>query len=112
MVNLSLSGLALAVGGLALSLTAGAGVASAQPDLDPIVNTTCSYSQLVAALNAQGPTVAEAFNASPLTQSQLRRFLAAPPDQRLRMAQQIASAPVNQPYLPIIQEAFNTCSSY
>ena len=47
MIKLSLSRLALAVGGLALSLTAGAGVASADPALDTIVNTTCSYTQVM-----------------------------------------------------------------
>ena len=53
MIKLPLSRLAVAVGGLALSLTAGAGVASADPVLDPIVNTTCSFPQVMAALNAQ-----------------------------------------------------------
>ena len=58
MIKLSLSRLAVAVGGLALSLTAGAGVASADPDLDPIVNTTCSYTQVMSALSAQDPAAA------------------------------------------------------
>ena len=61
MTKLSLTRLAVAVGGLALSLTAGAGVASADPDLDPIVNTTCTYPQAVAALNAQNPAAAAVF---------------------------------------------------
>ncbi|MGA8125027.1 MAG: hemophore-related protein, partial [Mycobacterium sp.] len=43
MATLSLTRLAVAVCGLALSLTAGAGVASADPDLGPAINTTCSY---------------------------------------------------------------------
>ena len=55
MIKVSLTSMAAAVGGLALSLAAGAGVASAAPDLGPAVNTTCSYPQLVSALNAQGP---------------------------------------------------------
>lgn len=112
MTKLSLTRLAVAVGGLALSLTAGAGVASADPDLGPIVNTTCSYEQFVAALNAQNPTVAAAFNASPQMQSGLRQFLAAPPNQRQQMAQRMASAPANQPYLGIVRQAFTTCNNY
>ena len=52
MLKLSLTRLAVAVGGLALSLTAGTRVASADPDLGPAINTTCSYQQVVSALNA------------------------------------------------------------
>src|SRR5277367_4760172 len=85
MATLSLTRLAVAVGGLALSLTAGAGVASADPDLGPVVNTTCSYSQFTAALNAQDPAAAANFNASPVAQGYLRQFLAAPPAQRQQM---------------------------
>jgi hemophore-related protein len=112
MYKLSLTRLAAAVGGLALSLIAGAGVASADPDLGPIVNTTCSYEQFAAALNAQDPTVAAAFNSSPEIQAGLRQFLAAPRSQRQQMAQRMASEPANRPYLPIVQQAFNTCNNY
>lgn len=112
MIKVSLTRLAVAVGGLALSLTAGAGVASADPDLGPIVNTTCTYPQFVSALNAQDPAVAAAFNASPRMQSGLRQFLAAPPNQRQQMAQQIESAPGAQQYFGLIQQVFNTCNNY
>jgi hypothetical protein len=61
-VNPSLSRLAVAVGGLALSLNAWAAVASADPDLDPIANTTCSYPQVMSALNAQDPATAAQFS--------------------------------------------------
>jgi hemophore-related protein len=66
----------------------------------------------MSALNAQNPMFASAFNSSPQQQAGLRRFLASPPDQRLQMAQAIASAPGNQPYIPVIQQVFNTCSNY
>lgn len=62
MVKLSLIRPAVAVAGLALSVTFGAGVASADPDLGPIINTTCSYPQVIAALNAQNPAAAAQFN--------------------------------------------------
>ena len=45
---------------------AGAGVASADPDLGLIVNATCSYLQVVSALFAQDPEAAAQFNASPV----------------------------------------------
>jgi len=112
MIKLSLRRLAVAVGGLALSLTAGAGVASADPDLDPIVNTTCSYAQVMSALNAQDPATAAQFNASPASGSFLRHFLASPPNQRLRQAQQMQSTPGAQQYFGLIQQVFNTCNNY
>jgi hemophore-related protein len=95
-----------------LSLTALAAVASADPDLGPIVNTTCSYSQAVAALNAENPQAAAQFNASPMSQSFLRQFLAAPPSRRLQMAQQIESQPGAEQYFGVIQQVFNTCNNY
>jgi hemophore-related protein len=112
MINLSLSRLAVAVGGLALSLSAGAGVASADPDLGPIVNTTCSYPQVMAALNAQDPASAAQFSASPASESFLRQFLASSPNQRLRTAQMMQNAPGAQQYFGLIQQVFNTCNNY
>jgi hemophore-related protein len=124
MTKLSLTRVAVAVGGLTLSLSLGAGVASADPDLGPAVNTTCTYDQVVAALNAQDPTVAAVFNSSPEMQSDLRQFLAGSPSQRKQMAQEIVSDPVaqeivsdpddpdSQPYIGVLQQSFATCNNY
>lgn len=112
MMKLSLTRLAVGIGGFALSLAAGAGVASAQPDLGPAVNTTCSYPQLVSALNAQSPEAGAAFGQLPVLQVGLRQFLASGPVQRQRIAAQIAAAPWAQPHLGAIQGAFNTCNSF
>ncbi|WP_234812898.1 hemophore-related protein [Mycolicibacterium confluentis] len=80
--------------------------------MDPIVNTTCNYDQVISALSAQNPMAASMFNASPQQQDGLRQFLAAPPAERQTTAEAIRSAPANQPYLPIIQQAFSTCNSF
>ena len=112
MIKPSLTRLAVVVGSLALSLTAGAGIASADPDLGPIVNTTCTYPQAVAALNAQNPEAAAQFNASPATQSVLRQFLASPPSRRLQMAQQLESSPGAAQYIGVIQQIAATCNNY
>ncbi|MEZ0367048.1 hemophore-related protein [Mycobacterium sp. pUA109] len=112
MVKPSLTRLAVAVGGAALSLTAGAGIACADPDLGPIVNTTCTYPQVVSALNAQNPAAAAQFNSSPMQQNFLRQFLAASPDQRQQLADQLASQPGAEQNLTIIQDVFNTCNNY
>jgi hemophore-related protein len=112
MNKLSFTKMGVAVGGLGLVLTAGAGVASAQPDLGPAVDTTCSYEQLTAALNAQDPSMAAAFNSSPQMQAGIRQFLAAPRDQRTQMAQQVASMPANQPILGTLSTVFSTCNNF
>ena len=112
MIELRLTRLAVAVAGLALSLTAGAGVASADPDLGPIVNTTCSYPQVIAALNAQDPAAAAQFNSSPMAQSALQQFLASPRSQRLAMAQRMQSSPRAQQYFGLIQQVVATCNNF
>ena len=57
MIKPLLTRVGVAVGSLALSLTAGVGVASADPDVGSAVDSTCTYSQFVAALNAQNPSM-------------------------------------------------------
>ena len=54
MVKLFATTLVVAFGGLVMSFTSGAGDASAQPDMSTLINTTCTYPQVVAALNDGG----------------------------------------------------------
>ena len=116
MVKLSSKRLIVAASGLALALTAGAGVASANPGLDQLINTNCSYSQAVAALNASDATdatdAAAAFNESSTAQAWLRSFLASPVDTRARMVQSVQSLPSLQPYLEDAMQAASTCSNF
>jgi hemophore-related protein len=102
----------IAAGAIALSLTSGGAVASADPDLGPVVNTTCTYPQAVAAMNDQAPAAAQQFSASPLAQSWLRSFLAAPADRRQRMVQQVQSLPAFQQYVGVVQQVAGVCSNY
>ncbi|MGH3633410.1 hemophore-related protein [Mycobacterium sp.] len=108
MATPSLTRLAVAVGGLALSLTAGVGVASAEP----AVNTTCSYPQVVGALNAQDPAAAAKFNASPAAQGWLQNFLASPPPQRESMLQQVQGTPRGRQYAGLVEQLASTCHNY
>lgn len=112
MTTPSLTGLAAVVGGLAVSLTAAAGVASADPDLSPVVNTTCNYSQVVDAMNDQSPAAAEDFNASPIAQSWLHRFLAAPPDQRQPMLDELKGTPSAEQYVDALPQLASVCNNY
>jgi hemophore-related protein len=111
MVRLSFGKLAAAVGGVAVALTAAAGVASADP-LDPVVNTTCNYGQVMAALNATDPAAAAQFNQSPIAQSYLNQFLAAPPAKRRQMAQQIQSMPSAAGYFNDVVAVAGSCNNY
>jgi hemophore-related protein len=103
--------MAVGFGAIALSLTAGAGIAAADP-VDSIVNTTCSYPQVVSALNAQDPGAAAQFNSSPMAQGYLSRFLAAGPDQRRKMAAQVQGIPQAQQYFGLIEQVAGSCNNY
>jgi hemophore-related protein len=105
-------GLVVAAGGLALSLTTGAGVASAEPDLSPLVNTTCSYPQAVAALDALSPEAAEQFYAYPIAQTWLQTFLASPVDERWQLVGQARTIPALQEYTALGLSIASTCNKY
>lgn len=112
MATLSLTRLAVGICGLALSLTAGAGLASADRDLSPFVNTTCNYGQVIAALQAADPEAAAQFGSSPDSVAFLRQFLASPPSQRQQMAQMLASQPGADQEFGLVQRVFSTCNNY
>lgn len=109
---LSRTKVVVAAAGLALSLSAGAGIASAQPDASAVINSTCTYPQVMAALNDQNPGVAAELNANPLAAGWLQGLVAAPPDQRAQMVQQVQGLPGLQPYLPVIFQVASTCNNY
>ena len=107
-MRLSLSKLGVAIGSAAVALTAAAGVASA----DPVTDTTCNYGQVMAALNATDPGTAAQFNQSPMAQSYLRKFLAAPPAKRVQMEQEIQAMPQAAGFMGAIQNIANVCNNY
>ena len=104
--------LVVAAAGVALSLSTGAGIASAQPDPSAIINSTCTYPQVMAALNDQSPTTANDLNANPLAVAWLQGLVAAPPAQRAQMVQQVQGVPGLQPYMPVIFQVAGSCSKY
>jgi hemophore-related protein len=111
MVRLSLTRLAAAVGGLTLALTAGAGVASADP-MDSVINTTCTYPQVMAALNATDPGAAAQFNQSPMAQGYLRQFLASSPPRRAQMAQQLQAMQGAGQYVGLVEQVAGICNNF
>lgn len=104
--------LAAASGGLAVLLTAGVGIASAQPGVDSIVNTTCTYPQVIAALNAQSPALADQFESTPAATAYLRSLLAASPNERRGMVAQLQGMPGAAQYTDVVVAVANSCSNF
>ncbi len=104
--------LVVASGGLALLLGAGAGVASAQPVDDVIVNSTCTYPQAIAALEAQDPQARPAAAGGAGGDGWLKSLIAASPDQRRVMVAQARAFPGVQPFIPVITAVANTCQNF
>lgn len=110
-MKLSTIGMGVAAGAAALSLGLGAGVASADP-LDGVVNTTCNYGQVMAALDATNPGAAAQLHASPMAQSYLQRFLASGPGQRQQMAAQLQAMPGASQYIGVVESVAGVCNGY
>ena len=104
--------LIVAVGGLGLSLTTGLGVASADPDLSPVVNTTCTYDQAISALYDQSPEAAEELEAYPQSFGYLETFFNSPAPQRQQLVQQVKALPGMQQYLGLMVQIANSCQRY
>jgi hemophore-related protein len=78
---------------LGVLLTAGllspaAWVASAQPGDGPLIETTCSYAQLEAALQVEAPEASARLAERPDAQAKLQELVALPVDQRRQRLQQ------------------------
>ncbi|BBX04042.1 hemophore-related protein [Mycolicibacterium moriokaense] len=112
MIALMLPRLAAAFCGLALSLAAGAGIASAQPNFDPMINTTCTYDQAMAAIHAENPMAAQYLDSSPPNLEFLRVFIASTPDQRRNLISQVQNNPGAAEAFPVIQQMFASCPNY
>ena len=93
-----LRGVAVGAGLLAaVVLSPATGPASADPLTAALATTTCSYTQITAALGAQAPDLATMLNERPQMQARLQQFLALPMDQRQqRLAEQQAANPQMQ----------------
>ena len=112
MATLSLTRLAVAAGSLALSLSAGAGFAAAAPDLGPIINTTCTYTQVHQALVAENPAAASEFDANPQAMGMVQMFLNSPPAKRQQLATMVQNMPEAQQYIGTITSIAGSCNNY
>lgn len=104
--------LAIAVGGLALSLSAGTGLASADPDLSPMVDSTCNYDQAITALRTENPMAVQYMDKYPANYEFVRVFLGSPRDQRVNLLNQIKNNPGANLAMPIFQQMMTNCVKY
>jgi hemophore-related protein len=112
MIKLSLTTLGVAVTGLALSLTAGFGIASADPDLGPMVGSTCTYDQAITALKTENPMAVQYMDKYPANYEFVRVFLGSSPDQRVNLLNQVKGYPGIDQALPVFQQMLTSCVKY
>lgn len=107
----------------ALSLSA---PASAQPLDGPLIETTCSYAQLEAALQVESPTAAARLAERPDAQKKLQQLVALPVDERKVRVQSFLdrnpdvqakidekrSTPEGQQKIQMLARVANTCHNY
>ena len=109
---LSSTKVVVAAAGIALSIGLGTGIASAQPDVSPIINSTCTYPQVMAALAAQDSGLAQQLSQTPAATGWLQALIAAPPQQRKTMVAQAQAIPAVQQYTPVILAVAGTCNNF
>jgi hemophore-related protein len=98
--------------GLALSLLAGGGIASAEPDVTPIINSTCTYPQVINALTAEDPAAAQQVTSNPMATAWLQQLVASGPDGRRKMVKQAQAVPAVQQYTGLISQVAATCNNF
>ncbi|MDH6242681.1 hemophore-related protein [Mycobacterium sp. OTB74] len=98
--------------GALVALMASGGLASAVPDVNAIVNSTCTYPQVMGALNAQDPAAANAFQANAFATAWLRQLIAAGPEARRQMIQQAEASPLAAQYSGLITQVTYTCNNF
>jgi hemophore-related protein len=97
-----------ACGGLAAVVCVAAGTARAQPDVDAVVNSTCTCPQVMAALADPAPESAT----DPVVNGWLEQLIASPPEGRRAMVAQVEGLPSLQPYADLIYRIAHTCNNY
>ncbi|PND56332.1 hemophore-related protein [Mycobacterium sp. ENV421] len=103
---------------IALFPLAPATPASADPIMDALANTSCTYAQVTAALNAEAPALGKQLSGRPDMQANIQQFLAMSTDQRQQaLAQQQAGNPQLNALIfaqigPQITQVANTCMNY
>lgn len=105
---------AAGLGGLALAMMAGSGIASAAPGDAVILNSTCTYPQVIAAANAQDPAATSALQSDPAANGFLQGLIASPPGsaERQQKIDFVRSFPQAAQFNGLISSVANSCNNY
>jgi len=98
--------------GFTLALIASCGIASAEPNVNAIANSTCTYPQVMAAINAENPAAANQLSNSPLVTSWLQQLVASPPDGRRAMIEQAQGIPGFAPWTGLFNQVAGSCNNF
>lgn len=112
MIRKSLTRFGVAVGAAALSLGAATGVASAEPDITPLVDSPCNFDQAMTAVRTENPMAAQYLDKYPANIEFIRVFLASPRDQRVNLLNQIKNNPGANVALPVFQQMLTSCVKF
>lgn len=112
MIRKSLTRLGVAVGAAALSLGAAAGVASAEPDIGPLVDSPCTFDQAMAAVRTENPMAAQYLDKYPANIEFVRVFLGSPREERVNLLNQIKNNPGANMALPVFRQMMTSCVKY
>lgn len=88
------------------------GIAAAAPNVEAIVNSTCTYPQVMSALNAQAPDVANQFETNSMASGWLQQLMSSPPDGRRAMVAQLQGWPQLDEYTNVINNVAGSCQNY
>lgn len=94
------------------ALIASTAVASADATTEAVVNTTCTYPQIIRALEVQDPAAAADLNASPGVAGFIQSLLAQPPEVRRQQIAPLEGLPIVQQYSATIAQVVGTCNNY
>ncbi|MCB0928019.1 MAG: hemophore-related protein [Mycolicibacterium sp.] len=110
MTRLSLAGMVAAAGALLALLLPG--VASAEPDYSALINTDCSYDQVISAVRVQNPAAAAFLDSRPDQQDAFRTYFAQSRESRANIIEKNKTNPAAQQILDVAQGAVAACHSY
>ncbi|MBJ7339599.1 hemophore-related protein [Mycolicibacterium sp.] len=105
---------AAGLGGVAAALMAASGIASAAPGDAVILNSTCTYPQVIAAANAQDPAATSALQSDPAANGFLQGLIASPPGsaERQQKIDFVRSFPQAAQFNGLIQSVATSCNKY
>ncbi|TAJ43321.1 MAG: hemophore-related protein [Chitinophagaceae bacterium] len=99
-------------GSALVAVMASGAVAYAQPDPTPIMYSTCTYPQVIAALNALDPGAAAELQANPIGVGYLHQLIASGPQQRKALITRAYNTPGAAQYTDLVLNVASTCNNF